>query len=392
MMKPSTIHSLMTAKAIYYESKPLIEAGNRYSSSAGLILLQDAIELVLLALLIELGVDEQKNLDSKSFDELLGELRKAGITIPKSGTIKALNKQRVLIKHYGQLAEPATVLSYSQAADFFIESVLKQVVGKTLNEVFLTDLLPECEAKELLRHAIQLKDSGVFLEALIETRKAFFVEYEDTYAIHEWADVDQNDTRQWGLALLGKVGHNAPLYTMNKQWIERNVNCPLNYVQIDREKLRLHAIEWGVSTSEIENLRRLTPAVFRANKESSWQIDYSVEFPSNEANEQNCNYCLDITINILRKKKEHEHQRRWPRKEIPFDPPPIYIGHPVYVSARRDSEVVHTVSEGFLYMIHRVVTGFNSDEEYLYVSGNEPPDESSPYGKNHFGGYLFKVE
>jgi hypothetical protein len=345
-----------------------------------------------LALLIELGVDEQRNLDSKSFDELLGELRKAGVTIPKSGTIKALNKQRVIIKHYGQLAEPATVLSYSQAADLFIESVLKQVVGKTLNEIFLTELLPECEAKELLRSAIQLKESGMFLESLIETRKAFFVEYEDTYAVHEWADVDQNDTRQWGLALLAKGGHNAPYYTKNKQWIEKNVSCPLDYVQIDYEKLRLHAIEWGVSTSEIENLRRLTPAVFRANKESSWHIDYNVEFPPNEANEQNCNYCLDVAINILRKKKEHEHLRRWPRREKPFDPPPIYLGQPVLSSPRRDSQIVHTVSEGFLYTTHRVVTGFSSEEEYLYISGNKPPEEGSPYGSDHFWGYLLKVD
>ena len=86
-MKPSTVHSLITAKALYYESKPLIEAGNKYSSSAGLILLQDTIELILLALLTELGVDEQKNLDSKSVDELLWKLKKAGITIPKIGTI-----------------------------------------------------------------------------------------------------------------------------------------------------------------------------------------------------------------------------------------------------------------------------------------------------------------
>ncbi len=236
-MKPSTIHSLITAKAIYYESKPLIEAGNRYSSSAGLILLQDAIELVLLALLVELGVDEQKNLDSKSFDELLGELRKTGITVPKSGTIKALNKQRVIIKHFGQMAEPATVLNYSQAADFFIESVLKQVIGKALNEIFLTDLLPDCEAKEFLKNAIRLKESGMFLDVLIEIRKAFFVEYENTYAVHNWVDVDQNDTLQWGLLLWVKGGHNAPFfYTKNKQWIEKNVQCPLDYIQIDSEK------------------------------------------------------------------------------------------------------------------------------------------------------------
>ena len=389
-MKPSTVHSLITAKALYYESKPLIEAGNKYSSSAGLILLQDTIELILLALLAELGVDEQKNLDSKSFDELLGELKKAGITIPKIGTIKALNKQRVIIKHYGQLAEPATVLNYAQATDMLIDSVLTQVVGKTINEIFLTDLLPDCEAKDFLKNSITLKEAGKYLEALIETRKAFYVEYESGYSIHEWSDVDENDRRGLGL-LLGRGGHNAPYWTKNKQWIEKNVKCPLDYVQIDYEKMRLHAIEWGVSTSELENLRRLTPGVFRANKDSNWQVDYNVEFPPNEANEANCNYCIDIALNLLRKKKEHEQLKRWPGREKPFESPSIYIGRPVFAAARQDSEVVHTVSENFLYKTHRLAIGFD-DEEYLYISGNEPPDEESKYGKNHFWGYLLKVE
>ncbi len=153
----------------------------------------------------------------------------------------------------------------------------------------------------------------------------------------------------------------------------------------------MDAIEWGVSTSEIENLAFLLGG-FRANKDSNWQVDYSLDFPPNEANEQNCNSCIDIAISILRKKKEHEHLKRWPRREKPFNPTPIYIGQPVFSLARTDSEVVHTVSEGFLYTTHRVVTGFNSEEEFLYISGNEPPDENSPYGKNHFWGYLLKLE
>jgi hypothetical protein len=391
-MKPSTIHSLITAKAIYFEATPLIEAGNKYSSSAGLILLQDSIELVLLSLLTELGVDKQKSLESKSFDELLCELRIAGITIPKSGTIKALNKQRVIIKHYGQLAEPATVSNYSQAADMLIESIMKQVVGKTLQEIFITDLLPECEAKDLLKTAIKLKEAEKYLDALIDIRKAFFVEYEHEYAIHKWSDVDENDTQGFGLGLVGRGGFNAPYWTRNKQWIEKNVKTPIDYIQIDHEKMRLHAIEWGVSTSEFENLRRLTPGVFRVSKDSNWQVDYNVEFPPNEAHEQNCNYCLDIAINIIRKKKEHEQLRRWPRKEKPFDPPTIYIGHPVFAKARRDSDVVHTISKEFSYSIHQVVTGFDTNEEYFYISGNEPPDEGSKYGKNYFYGYLLKSE
>jgi hypothetical protein len=77
-MKSSTLHSLITARTLHDEARRLIAAGDRHMSSAGLILLQDALEIVFLAMLVEQDVDEQKALESKSFDELIGEWRIQG--------------------------------------------------------------------------------------------------------------------------------------------------------------------------------------------------------------------------------------------------------------------------------------------------------------------------
>ena len=389
-MKSSTINTLLTAKSIYNESKSLVYSNNKHSCSAGLILLQDSLELIVLALLIEKEIDEAKNLESKSFDELIGELKKSGVKIPKSGTIKALNKQRVIIKHYGQLAEPASVHNYADSADILINSTLKEVIGKTLQDILLTDLLPECEAKDYLQNASQFKEEEKYLEGLIEIRKAFYVEYEKDYAINNWSDENQNDN-SLALSFFGKGGLKAPYYSKNKQWIEKNVKCPVDYIQIDHEKIRLDAIEWGVSTSEVENLRRLTPSVIRLDKDSNWKIDYDVGFPPNEANEQNLSYCLDLAINILLKKKEHEQLRKWPRQDSSFDAPAIYIGHPVYESARTDSDILHQVEKGFLYTVRKIVTGFVDGEDFYQISGYQE-EEGSKFGKNHFWGYLQKVE
>ena len=57
--------------------------------------------------------------------------------IIKSGTIKALNKQRVISKHYGQLAEPASVVNYFNISVKFVDALLVEVVGSKLNEIFL---------------------------------------------------------------------------------------------------------------------------------------------------------------------------------------------------------------------------------------------------------------
>jgi hypothetical protein len=98
-MLDTTIHSLVIARALLEQAEPLCMSDDRYLASAGLVV-QDALETVFYALLIEKGVDEEKNLGKKSFDELIGELKTADVPIPKSGTLKALNKQRILTKHY----------------------------------------------------------------------------------------------------------------------------------------------------------------------------------------------------------------------------------------------------------------------------------------------------
>ncbi|MDC5056635.1 hypothetical protein OHW35_09330, partial [Acinetobacter baumannii] len=140
-MKPSTLNTLMVAKSIYSETKSLVNSGNKHACTAGIILLQDFVELVVLAVLDETDIDEQRSLESKSFDELLGELKKRQIPVIKSGTIKALNKQRVISKHYGQLAEPASVMNYFVVAIQFVDTLLTNVIGAKLNEIFLTDIL-----------------------------------------------------------------------------------------------------------------------------------------------------------------------------------------------------------------------------------------------------------
>ncbi|MGL6410577.1 hypothetical protein ACSZMR_11165 [Aeromonas veronii] len=111
-MKASTLNTLLVSKNIFNKTKTLVNNGDKHSCTAGIILLQDFIELVILAILNELDTHETKNIESKSFDELLGELKKHKIPLIKSGTIKALNKQRVIAKHYGQLTEPASVINY----------------------------------------------------------------------------------------------------------------------------------------------------------------------------------------------------------------------------------------------------------------------------------------
>ena len=363
-MKSATLHTLITARVLLDDAVRLTDSDDRHLCTAGLIVLQDALELIFFALLTEIGADTEKNLESMSFDELVSELKKRGVPVLKSGKLKALNKQRVLSKHYGELAEATTVRSYVEAATAAVQAMAQKVLGKSINEVYLTELLDEGDSREFLTSAASLIVEGRFLDALIEIRKAVFVEIEEDYSIYFWKDGDPKSI----LRIFAR-GKKAPVCYQNKDWISANVKQPLEYVKVDSEKLRLDAMEWGVHTSDLTNILRLTPNVFRSKAGEEWHVGYSIEFPSNQANKANAHYCLDRAIAILVRKQQHQHAHKRPSLDGSFESPDIYIDQKVYSKADTASEVIHTIVGNDRFTVWEFLSGFNSVEKYYKVSG-----------------------
>ena len=73
-LKESTLQTLITARALLEEAERHCTQGDRYLATAGLIVLQDAVELVFLAALIEKDVDEERNVEKLSFDEMIAAM------------------------------------------------------------------------------------------------------------------------------------------------------------------------------------------------------------------------------------------------------------------------------------------------------------------------------
>ncbi|MDA8387142.1 MAG: hypothetical protein M0Z58_00595, partial [Nitrospiraceae bacterium] len=147
-MKQETLNTLITARTLFDKAQELCTVDDKYLASAGLVILQDGLELVLYSCLIELGVDNDKALESLDFGQLIGELKKIGKSVKKSGTLKALNKQRVIIKHYGQIADPATVRNYYDAAKLSTDALLKEIIGKDLQEILSAEMIKDEVVKE----------------------------------------------------------------------------------------------------------------------------------------------------------------------------------------------------------------------------------------------------
>lgn len=382
-MKEATLHSLITAKALFDDAQALCTSGNTHSATAGLILLQDALELVLLAALVERGIDDASQTEKLSFDQIIGNLRAGGVDIQKSGALKSLNKNRVLAKHYGQLVLPEAVRGYLEVSKSTIDRVLIQVVGKSLDDIFLTDLLDDGETKNLLRNAQECLNRGDYLSTLIEIRKAVFIEIEYPYSVHDWANPQKEI---WDAFTYG--GRKAVAHTRNKEWIDANVNEPTDFVQIDNNQLRADAVEWGVNTNELASLRWLTPSVFRASVDQPWCVSHDIALPANQANLHNAQYCMDRAISVLLKKQTHQKALRLPQRTAPFSAPSVYIGTPVFTKADANSPLIHIISQDYLYTVTRRTTGFDGRTSFYRLVGH-PKDEPA-WSEKAIHGFLIE--
>lgn len=144
-------------------------------------------------------------------------------------------------------------------------------------------------------------------------------------------------------------------------------------------------MEWGISTVDTENFRRLTPEVVETEKET-WHLDYYTNFAANELNIENFNYCLEIVLDFLLKKQEFDASHKWPKRVKSVPAPPIYVGKPILSMPFQGATITGYVKEDYYYSVDRIVSGFNPAEQYLYVHLDPQKAEFSIY--EHIWGYL----
>lgn len=366
-MKEATLQTLITARALIEQAERLCGLGDRYLATAGLIVLQDAVELVFLAVLIEKGLDEERAIEKFTFDEMISALNQLGIKVPKSGTLKAMNKLRVAAKHYGQVMEPLTVQSHLKAAKVSIDAVLSKAVGKPLREVFLTELVGNTNSRPFLDEAMSALARGDYVGSLIATRKAFFLEFEQDYCIYAYRDTKKGSL-VGGLLGLFTPGRKAYYWMRNPEWIRDNVKTPLDFVQINPETWRIDAMEWGINTQTLNNIRRLTPAAVQLEFKGDWHIALPAGYAANSGNRENASTCLDLAIEVIRRKHEHIRAARTASQDKPYETPSAYVGQSLFKKPARDSEVLHTLGEDDRYVVYELLTGFDPETIFYHIA------------------------
>lgn len=338
-MLKSTITKVLLCRKLHQLSLEHLTSDNEISLSIGVILLQDSVENFLLAIAEHLNAEIRNNTNfDKYFDIINNKLDNK--ELPFRLRLNSLNKLRVNAKHYGLSPSKSETNGLTETVKEFYEEVSLQVLNKEFVSISLVDLLRDGEAKSFLVEAEKNFSKKEYIEVLINCRKAIYVEIETHYDISPY--IDESERRGFGLMLMG---YKAPYYAKNKNYIDKNVKEPTDYIVYDHDQLDLDLLRSGMSRTDYWNVWRLTPALYRKDKESNWIIKEEFQKLDEEGIKDRAEYVLDSTINLILAKHIDLTRSKTP------DYRNYYVNlknemAPIYEKAEKNSKVVGTVPAG----------------------------------------------
>ncbi len=290
-MNEHVVRMVRLARRAFLLSRQQVASVRELDLCLGVNLLQDAVEMFLLAVAEHVGAASKKN---STFDACLEGIRsKTGRDLPFSTRLLALNKLRVNVKHYGIVPDRAEAESFVAVAAEFFEEVSVTLLGRSFSAISLIDLIRFDDKREIMQRAHAAYDDGRFADCLIECRKAIFLAVECHYDISPFTE-PKSLAASWHQAFCS-----APQFARTPEYISDHVTEPTEYIVYDHQQLELDLLKYGMDTLSFWNIWRLTPAVFKRADDTEWITRYDpgkLEAPDVS---DRAAYVLDATTELL---------------------------------------------------------------------------------------------
>jgi len=338
-MRKNTITKILLSRRLYQISLENLNSNNELSLSIGVILLQDSVEIFLLAVAEHIDADVGNSTNFNKYFDLINK-KISPKELPFRFRLNSLNKLRVNAKHYGLSPSKSETAGLIETVKEFFEEVSLQIFEKEFVAISLVDLINEGEAKDFLAAAENDYSTGEYENVLINCRKAIYVEIESDYDISPY--IDESERKGFGLMLMG---YKAPFYARNKKYIDENVKEPTDFIVYDHDELDMDLLRAGMSRLDYWNVWRLTPAVYRKDKESDWIIKYEFRKFDEQGIKDRAEYVLDSTINLILTKHLDLKRSKSPTYRNYF----VNLKHdsaPLYEKADKKSKIIERVPAG----------------------------------------------
>lgn len=167
------VNQLFLCKRLFQEGCRFLERDDPVSCGLGVSLLQDAVELLVWALMKEKKCSPKD--DRAGFLDNIKALSGVGVKLDAMSGIYDLNKARVAFKHNGNLPDVSERSKHSSAAEAFMRDCIAEHFGLSFYELSLADQVALPEERAALKAAEQRVQAGDLDAAMYEAAKAHFL-------------------------------------------------------------------------------------------------------------------------------------------------------------------------------------------------------------------------
>lgn len=288
-MDIETVRQISLARHLNELAVSSLRSPNDLHLFAAANLLQDAVEAFLLAIAGSVGAAIDQSTKFDKYFVLIDERIKPK-ELPFKLKLQRLNRIRVDSKHYGIQPARDECQRLSVAVREFFEEVSSSLLGVAFSTVSGIDLLEGGDTKSVLLEAKAALEAGDHAACAIACRKALYLELEWRYSVAKFKGGQPRGFLDgWS---------NAPYFTRNKEYIEKNVRDPTDFIVLDHSDLDQELLKNGVNPTAFWNLWRLTPEVYQeANK--TWVVKHEFVKLDAELLADKIEYIFATTIDVV---------------------------------------------------------------------------------------------
>lgn len=357
-MDIEVVRRICLARHLFELGKSSLNSSNDLYLFSSANLMQDAVEAFLLAVadFVEAGIDSN-TFFNKYFVLINKQIDPK--ELPFKNKLLRLNKIRVNSKHYGIMPARDECVRLAVSVREFFEEVSTSILKVNFSTVSTIDLLKDGETKDLLSEARKYLEDKNYGECSITCRKAIYLEILKDYNISEFQEEQEYK---------GLLGHfsNAPFYTRNKEYIEKNIKDPTDFIVLDHSHLDQELLKYSVDNTTFWNIWRLTPEIFRT-KDKEWVVKYDFDKLEKETLKDKIEYIFNSTIDIIfsiHSKKESIKSRDYQSFYLELSQDEV----PIFEKADSSSKVVGTTPPGHTKIgcEYRII-GLDGDGPYWHI-------------------------
>lgn len=156
------ISQLLLSKRLFSEGKVFARRSDPISGGMAISLFQDAVELLVWALIKEKSVAVR---DSAGFVDQLNALASEGHKLADRPKVLELNRARIAFKHYGNLPAHTEAVKFQTYAEDFLKAGMQDFFGISFELLSMVSLVAFDEVKKHLEEAEKLLANGAPLAA-----------------------------------------------------------------------------------------------------------------------------------------------------------------------------------------------------------------------------------